>query len=412
MPELRLVVHRATDQIGGNCIELVTSGSRILLDVGRPLDAPRNATGLLPKTLDISGPLSGVLISHPHQDHFGLLGELPADTPVFSGRATEKLLRITAEISGLIVNQEFQHWRPGTPFNIGLFRVTPYLTDHSAFDAHMLLIEAAGKRVLYTGDFRVHGRKASLVRQLVESGLGSVDALLIEGTNLGSDKPCVTEAELEERYVALFARTKGQVFVAWSAQNIDRTVTLYRACLQSGRTLVVDLYTADVLCALADEGKIPQPSWPQLKVVITRAFARLYRAKGRADFVDRMAKHAMSASRLRNGAFTIMTRLSLAEDYETAGIQPGPSDAWSWAQWHGYLRNEDGSRLAAWFESGGTPAHHIHTSGHASAADLRWFAEQLRPKALIPIHGAEWDTHLHAFANVARIFDGEPFLID
>jgi len=48
----------------------------------------------------------------------------------------------------------------------GPFTVTPIPTDHSAFDAYMLLIEGAGKRILYTGDFRCHGRKRSFVDKL------------------------------------------------------------------------------------------------------------------------------------------------------------------------------------------------------------------------------------------------------
>jgi L-ascorbate metabolism protein UlaG (beta-lactamase superfamily) len=32
---------------------------------------------LLPTTLDLKAPMDGILISHPHQDHYGLLGETP-----------------------------------------------------------------------------------------------------------------------------------------------------------------------------------------------------------------------------------------------------------------------------------------------------------------------------------------------
>jgi mRNA degradation ribonuclease J1/J2 len=82
----------------------------------------------------------------------------------------------------------------------------------------------------------------------------------MEGTNLGSDKSCVAESDLEDEFVELFQSTAGRVFVAWSAQNVDRTVTLYRACLKTGRTLAVDLYTAEVMEALADSGKLPRPA--------------------------------------------------------------------------------------------------------------------------------------------------------
>jgi len=69
-----------------------------------------------------------------------------------------------------------------------------------------------------------------------------VDVLISESTNLGSDKPVTTDAELETDFVELFDRTKGRVFVSWSGQNIDRTATLYRAAKRTGRTLVINLY--------------------------------------------------------------------------------------------------------------------------------------------------------------------------
>ena len=51
---LTLTVHRGTKAIGGSCIEVAgPTGERVILDVGRPLDAPRETTGLLPSTLDL-----------------------------------------------------------------------------------------------------------------------------------------------------------------------------------------------------------------------------------------------------------------------------------------------------------------------------------------------------------------------
>ena len=93
----------------------------------------------------------------------------------------------------------------------------------------MLLIEADGKRILYTGDFRRHGRKSVLVDRMMAKPPADIDVLFMEGTNLGSDKPVKSEEELEQDFRELFSRTKGRVFVTWSGQNIDRTVTLYRA---------------------------------------------------------------------------------------------------------------------------------------------------------------------------------------
>src|SRR5665213_2469264 len=245
---LSLTVHRGTQQIGGSCIEITHPlGDRIILDAGRPLDAPEGATGLLPASLDRTRPAT-VLISHPHQDHWGLIEELPPTWPVWTGSGSAKLIAITGDITRRPLSRTFETWNSRSgPFTIGPFTVTPILTDHSAFDAYMLLVEGAGKKILYTGDFRRHGRKSTLVDRLMARPPAGIDVLLTEGTNLGSDKPVKNEQEVEQEFVELFERTKGRVFVCWSGQNIDRTVTIYRAAKRTGRTLAIDLYTADVL---------------------------------------------------------------------------------------------------------------------------------------------------------------------
>ena len=403
---LTLTIHRSAHEIGGNCIELALGGARILLDMGRPLAAPKDARGLLPPSLDITTPAT-ILISHPHQDHYGLLEEAPADWPVHCGEPTRRLMHLTMGLTGRSLPHAMQSWRSGERFAIGPFHITPLLTDHSAFDAHMLLIEAGGKRLLYSGDFRMHGRKRALVERLMRDPPRDIDVLLMEGTNLDSDKPCVTEDDLEERFRSLFERTKGRVFVAWSAQNVDRTVTIYRACLKTGRTLVVDLYTADVMQMLAEFNRLPAPDWQRVKVVMTRGLRR------RTDdaFADQLVKNgnAISAAALQNASepMVIMTRGSLLRDYVTKGVAANADDAWCWSQWSGYLREPDGAFVAQWFDAGGASAEHIHTSGHASASDLRAFAAAIAPKQLAPIHGVKWDHDQPGFPPLLRLRDGE-----
>jgi ribonuclease J len=199
------------------------------------------------------------------------------------------------------------------------------------------------------------------------------------------------------------------VFVCWSAQNIDRTVTLYRACLKTGRTLAVDLYTAEVLDILADMGRIPRAGWNNLKVVITSGFASLYRSKGREDFVQKRATHGVSAAKLaqHRGNWVVMTRPSLMRDFAAKGVLPTSDDAWCYSQWRGYLDQPDGQALASWFAAGGARARHLHTSGHASVADLRAFADAMKPRMLVPVHGAAWDSAGAGSANVVRLRDGE-----
>ena len=79
--------------------------------------------------------------------------------------------------------------------------------------------------------------------------------------------------------------------------------------------------------------------------------------------------------------------------------------------WRGYLKNDDGALVQRWFDDGGSRAAHIHTSGHASPADLRAFANSMRPTWLVPIHGVAWDSAAEGFPPIRRLADGEPMIL-
>ena len=409
---LTLTVHRGTHEIGGSCIEIThPQGDRIVLDAGRPLDAPDGATGLLPMSLDRSRPAT-VLISHPHQDHWGLVEELPSAWPIWTGSGSAKLVTVIGDVTRRPLTRKFDTWdsRSG-PFAIGPFTVTPMLTDHSAFDAYMLLVEGAGKRLLYTGDFRRHGRKSVLVDRIMAHTPAHIDVLLTEGTNLGSDKPVKSENELEGEFVELLERTRGRVFIAWSGQNIDRTVTIYRATKRTGRTLVIDLYTADVLDRISEGTGLPRAGFPNLKVVVTRGLRSNYRNQGREDFVERMVPNGISAKRLEGSRYVVMLRRGLIRDYKAAGVVPTADDAFNFSMWRGYLSDPYHSEALEWCKGGGAEIAYIHTSGHASPDDLRAFALAIRPNIVVPVHGVKWDEESHGFGPVRRLADAESLAI-
>ncbi|MGV1037317.1 MAG: MBL fold metallo-hydrolase [Candidatus Nanopelagicales bacterium] len=86
---MRVRIHRGASEIGGNCVELeAADGSRLLLDLGRPLTAGWDEEVPLPDVAGLTSPdpsLRGVVISHPHLDHYGLVADLPAHVPVYVG---------------------------------------------------------------------------------------------------------------------------------------------------------------------------------------------------------------------------------------------------------------------------------------------------------------------------------------
>ena len=162
MTGVQLTVHRGTHQIGGTCIEIQhASGERLILDAGRPLDAPEGANDVVPASLDLTRPAS-VLISHPHQDHWGVIEQLPESWPIWTGSKSAQLIPIPGELMRRPFTRTLKTWDSRTKrFSVGPFAVTPILTDHSAFDAYMLLIEVDGKRICTPATFAGTGASPS-----------------------------------------------------------------------------------------------------------------------------------------------------------------------------------------------------------------------------------------------------------
>jgi ribonuclease J len=97
---VQLRIHRGTREIGGTCIELESGGSRILLDLGLPLDAKDPTSTPLPKIEGLaegSSTLLAILLSHGHRDHWGLIPKVNCEIPLVMGRATESIIRAAAD---------------------------------------------------------------------------------------------------------------------------------------------------------------------------------------------------------------------------------------------------------------------------------------------------------------------------
>jgi len=329
-------------------------------------------------------------------------------------------MRLTAALTGGSLPKVVHPFRSFESFAVGPFKITPLLTDHSAFDAHMILVEVGGRKILYSGDFRRTGRKSKLVDRMIASPPKNVDVLLLEGTTLGRAEAFPTERDLEERFKSVFQQTPGRVFISWSAQNIDRTVTIYRACRQTWRTLLVDLYTVDVLEQLgAYYDSLPQMGWSYLRGVVTSGIKRLYETPdklNKPEFFKRCCTsgHAFSASKIESGPHSnaVMLRPSLLRDYVRKGLSLTKDDCWVFSMWSGYLEESDYQDVYDVFDQTGARFEQIHTSGHASRADLQAFASSINAKHLVPIHSFDWDQHVDGFENVTRLRDGEVFEIN
>lgn len=411
---MKACIRRGSQQIGGSCIELEQDGKRLLLDLGLPLDAPENIAGLIPHGLALDGTdpgLLGILISHPHLDHYGLLAHVHASIPVGLGAAARNVLTAAAPFLPGTWPIPAAGWsyESGKPITIGPFKVTPYLVDHSAFDAYALLIEAGGDRLFYSGDFRGHGRKATLFERLITSPPPNIDALLVEGsslTRLALDASFPTEADVEARMVEALQETEGLALVHTSAQNIDRIVSIFRASRRCGRRVVLDLYAAAILEATGNLN-LPQSSWPNVALYVPEAQRRQIKRAGMFDLLKRHSANRIFIENLADAPSrcTLLFRPLHREDLERAGCLTGARYIYS--QWEGYWDSGSYAQVQEMLERHGIPRVSIHTSGHASPVDLRRFVGALNPGKVVPIHSFRPDRYPELFDRVEPQADGQ-----
>jgi ribonuclease J len=408
-------IHRGTKQIGGTCVEIEASGSRIIVDLGLPLDAIEVDPALVP---EISGlrehdpRLLAIVVSHGHRDHWGLIPKVRPDIPIVMGRATERIMRAAADfVPDTFSPKAGEYLESNKPLQIGPFAITPHLVDHSGFDAYALEIEADGRRLFYSGDLRAHGRKSKLFELMVKKPPKNIDVMLMEGSSLGrltDSESFPTEKKLESIFIERFKTTSGIVLVACSAQNIDRVVTIYRAAKQTGRTLIIDAYAAEILRATR-YNSIPKPvrGWSNLAVFIPQAQRVHLVRKNIASIVDSYRGFRLWPEQLPENAprSVMLFRGWMLRDLERAKALAGARVIWS--QWNGYLKEGAGAQLKADCLARGIPFEIIHTSGHASIGDLRRLAAAVCPKTLVPIHTFERERFPELFENVVLRQDGE-----
>lgn len=409
---MRVCIHRGTQEVGGTCIEIESQGKRIVLDVGLPLEATDSIESLpqVEGFRERQESLLAVVISHPHLDHYGLARYLLPDTQMIMGAATERILK--AAMLFTPVGVEFKnvlHLESSKPLSIGPFTITPYLNDHSAYDAYSLLISADGQRLFYSGDFRGHGRKAALFERLLKRPPSNVDVLLMEGTTIGrsgSAAPFQTEQELEQDFVEQIRKTKGMALVWTSGQNIDRLVTVFKACKKSSRTLILDMYTAEILRA-TENPKLPQTTWAGIKVFLPESQKRQIKRKQLFSITDRDARSRIYPEQLADAASkaVMLFRPSMVSDMDKAGCLQGTRLIYS--LWPGYLKRKEHRSFHEWLDRRDIPLVHCHTSGHASTQDLQRFAKAIAPEMLVPIHSFETKRFEEYFDNVVMKKDGQ-----
>ena len=394
---MKITVHRGTHQIGGVATEICTDHTRILIDMGDELslDPDFVSTPLhIPGVTDHNGSCDAVLFTHYHGDHIGQMNRIRADIPLYVGPLAKDIMLMSAEHSyhkdDALCNRirTMQTFEPGVPITVGDFQIIPYSIDHSACDSYMFLIEADGKRMLYTGDFRAHGFRGKALPKILDKLVGKVDALVIEGTTLSRpDEKPMTEPELQQKIKAYMEQYK-YVFVLCASTNLERICALSKT-VPKGKYFLCDRYQSDLLDLI-------QQHWG--------GYSSLYRDIKKTVYGDNLLP------KLRDKGFLMAVRDNRRFRNIVSKFDPEQSII-LYSMWDGY-RTKPNSTIPEFLNLFGRWAP-LHTSGHASHSDLQTVVEKVHPDMIVPIHSdnPEMLQTICPEATVALLKDGEELVL-
>lgn len=397
---MKLTIHRGTQEIGGSCVQITVGEHSVLFDAGSPLGETRSEVDL--STIDFSD----VFISHPHQDHFGLIESLPLGKTVHIGETARKFIETTRIFLGKpplintfspLINRTWVEIAPG-------FRVMPYLMDHSCLDAFGFLVEAEGKRIYYSGDFRAHGKRKQAFDWFLNDPPCNIDLLLMEGTMMGRDNIVYkNEDAVEDGMLKVLREFDDQAcFLICSGQHIDRLCAAYSASLQTKRIFVVDIYTAYILQIVSERfSSVPGVGTaPNLKVLTKGATAGAHYAKiaeNRSCFGPSLPKlfqkrNSIDVKTVLKEPGRYFLKISNFSDILRELDQCGVI----YSMWSGYLQEE---KYQAIKDHPKVSFHEIHTSGHAVREDLKRMAAAVHAKRIVPIHTEHGDAYRDLFGD-------------
>lgn len=389
---MQITIHRAT-QIGGQITRISTLQASIIIDLGHNLPSHAEDEDTYDDDCAIAGiteDCSAILYTHYHADHIGLFHHVPDNIPQYIGKVAKQVVCRKYKQLCLLPNesdqQKYRHalnvatgmhtFHENQTLRFGDISVTPYFVSHSAYDAYMFLIDAEGKRILHTGDFRGHGYLSKGLLPTVQKYIGQVDILIIEGTMLSrKDETILTERALSQKAAELMKEHK-YVFVHCSSTDMERLASFKNATrgMFPKRPLLADEYQKDILALFSETAGKKSPCFD---------FGKIY------TYSEKNPK--LKAWMQENG-FTMFIRASASFNRLLDLILPmlpvEGKPLLIYSMWDGYInrddtRNEDYVYLQKRFAE----VVQLHTSGHATADTLRRVCELTNPRlAILPIH--------------------------
>jgi ribonuclease J len=399
--ELRVVPLGGLGEIGMNCLALEQLDGTLIIDCG--ITFPDDDVGIDIYHPDFSylearaGRVSGVFLTHGHEDHVGALPYLldRFKVPVWGpphALAVAKHRLVERDLDP--EKFDFISVSPRQPCKVGPFQVEPIRVAHSITDATALAIRTRAGLLVHTGDFRFDpsppdGETTDEAR-LAELGQMGVRLLLSDSTNIDSLGPHTSETKVGETLAAIVEKATGRVVVGMFASNVQRLRMIGDLCRRLGRKLCLFGRSIELQVKWAHE--IGRLSWPSDLVIAKDEAASFPPHRLVVLAGGTQAETGSSMTRLATRTHPFLTLAPSDVVVFSSRIIPG-NDRPVFAMMADFLRQ--GVTVKSWITD---PT--VHTSGHAHRAEQAKMLELVKPRGFIPVHGTRH--HLERHRELAR----------
>ncbi|MGB7962869.1 MAG: ribonuclease J [Propionicimonas sp.] len=396
---LRITPLGGLGDVGRNMTSFELNGQRLFVDCGVlfPSEDQPGVDLILPGLHLVEDHLDTVLalvLTHGHEDHIGavpyLLRRRP-DIPVLGSKLTLAFVREKLREHRLR-NVDLREVAEGDRLDIGGFNLEFLAVNHSIPDALAVVIRSVAGSVLHTGDFKMDqlpldGRLTDL-RGFARVGAEGLDLFMPDSTNAETPGFTTHERDLEPAIERVFATSKKKLIVACFASHVHRVQQVMDAAVRHdrkvvyvGRSMVRNMTVARELGYL----KVPEKTLIDLKQI--------------DDYRDDEVLIISTGS--QGEPLSALSRIS---NHEHPIVKAGKGDVVLLAS--SLIPGNENSvyRVINGLARNGVSVVHrgnalVHVSGHASAGELLYCYNLLKPRNVLPVHGEI--RHLIANADLA-----------
>ena len=394
---LRVVALGGLGEVGRNMTVLETQGRLLVIDCGVlfPEDHHPGIDLILPDFEYLEGRLDrveAIVLTHGHEDHIGavpfLLKRKP-DIPLLGSQLTLALLE--AKLKEHRITPYSLTVREGTRERLGAFDLEFVAVNHSIPDALAVMVRTRAGTLLHTGDFKMDqlpldGRLTDL-RAFARLGEEGVDLFLTDSTNAEVPGFTTTEREIAPAIDRVFRHARRRIIVACFASHVHRVQQVLDAAQKAGRKVaMVGRSMVRNMGIAAELGYLHIPDGVLVDVKklddLPDNNVVLICTGSQGEPMAALSRMANRDHRIEVGVGdTVLLASSLI---------PGNENA--------VYRVINGLMML-----GADVVHRgnakVHVSGHASAGELLYMYNIVKPRNVVPVHG-EW-RHLVANAELA-----------